>query len=176
MSTVRSIFGAKANKSVFSTMKNKEEDKVPNKLFINLGIPVLIADSETGEETETFINLPLTLTADSLEDVIANEQHKLNRSNSEKFQAIQTGKIVLAELVKELFERLEPGQSMTTADCAESEEFVTLSNLQIQFYHSQDVVAKDNTAVKANILEAFKQAGGVKPVESKPVKDKTKTK
>lgn len=123
-----SIFNTTDNKPKFIfTKANKEGEKKERKLFINLGLQANI------EGEVTFINIPLTLTADDITQQLEREMKKGRQANTEKFKAIQKGKIHLGNLVEQLFNSMDDGVQVLASDLATDENFKLLSKLQVQF-------------------------------------------
>lgn len=123
-----------------------QEERAPRKLWINLGIPVTLG------EKQTFINLPLVLTADDLESAIERETKKLKNSSTDEFTAIQEGKILIANQVQELFAKLQDGQSILASE-AEQE---LVKRLQIQFYKAGDKELPSNSEeMRKGIFQAM---------------------
>lgn len=139
-----SIFSTTSTAPVRSTETKAKQE--PRKLWINIGIPVKLG------EKDTFINLPLALSADDLDNAIERETKKLKNSNSDEFTAIQEGKLLIADAVKKVFLGLKEGESILASQT--NQELV--QRLTIQFFRNGEKDLPENAdEMRAGILGAM---------------------
>lgn len=139
-----SIFSTTSTAPVRSTETKAKQE--PRKLWINIGIPVKLG------EKDTFINLPLALSADDLDNAIERETKKLKNSNSDEFTAIQEGKLLIADAVKKVFLGLKEGESIL----AENTNQELVQRLTIQFFRNGEKDLPENAdEMRAGILGAM---------------------
>lgn len=130
-----------------------QTEREPSELFINLGLPIEI------EGKEVFVNLPLTLTADRLEDVIEKQVKLINPNSPNSWVELIEGRILIAEAVKTLFSKLEAGESVNNKEIdPENEDFGFLSDLQVQFTRRKEQVEVETGNARQSVLDKFRKA------------------
>ena len=141
-------------KSRLSARQTQTEikEQPQSELFINLGITIDIGDKQT------FVNLPLTLTADRLAEVIEKQTKSISINSPATWIELVEGRIALAEAVQALFSALNKGESVCAHEIDPSnEEFGFLSNLEIQFTKRAEKVEVETGDTKRSVLDKFRK-------------------
>lgn len=127
-------------------------EREPSELFINLGITIDIND------TPTFVNLPLTLTADRLAEVIEKQAKSISANSPNSWVELVEGRIALAEAVQAVFNALNKGESVCVHEIdPANEEFGFLSNLEIQFTKRAEKAEVETGDAKRSVLDKFRK-------------------
>lgn len=143
--SLRSKFQAKANAQTTT-------EKAPSELFINLGITIDINGKDT------FVNLPLTLTADRIADVIEAQAKSVNSNSPTEWVELVEGRIALAEAVQAVFAKLGAGESVNLNDIdPDNAEFGFLTNLEVQFVKRKPKEAVEHPEVRTSVLSKFRK-------------------
>lgn len=120
----------KANKT--QPVQQARQEREPSKLFINLGF-----EKQYGEEVR-FVNIPLVLTADQIQQGIENLQKSVGANSPDEWREFVADRLLLAKDVQSLFEQMDGGTQLVNTDIPEDHELGYLSGLQIQFVHRKD--------------------------------------
>lgn len=127
-------------------------EREQSELFINLGIEIEI------DGKPTFVNLPLTLTADRLAESIEKQAKLIGTNSPASWIELVEGRIALGEAVQALFGALDKGESVRSDEIdPENEEFGFLSNLQIQFTKRSEKVEVETGDAKVSVLSKFRK-------------------
>ena len=141
-------------KSRLSARQTQTETKEQpqSELFINLGITINIGDKPT------FVNLPLTLTADRLAEVIDKQAKSIFINSPATWIELVEGRIAIAEAVQALFSALDKGESVCAHEIdPANEEFGFLSNLEIQFTKRAEKAEIETGDAKKSVLDKFRK-------------------
>lgn len=142
-------------KSRFSKQSQNQQPAVEreqSELFINLGITIDI------DGKDTFVNLPLTLTADRLAESIEKQSKLIGANSPASWIELVEGRIAIAEAVQALFNALDKGESVRSDEIdPENEEFGFLSNLEIQFTKRAEKAEVETTDAKVSVLSKFRK-------------------
>lgn len=141
-------------KSRLSARQTQTEikEQPQSELFINLGITIDIGDKQT------FVNLPLTLTADRLAEVIEKQAKSISTSSPATWVELVEGRIAIAEAVQALFSALDKGESVCAHEIdPANEEFGFLSNLEIQFTKRAEKAEVETGDAKKSVLDKFRK-------------------
>lgn len=145
MSSLKSRLSARQTQT-----ETKEQPQ--SELFINLGITIDIGDKPT------FVNLPLTLTADRLAEVIEKQAKSISTNSPATWIELVEGRIAIAEAVQALFSALDKGESVCAHEIDPSnEEFGFLSNLEIQFTKRAEKAEVETSDAKRSVLDKFRK-------------------
>lgn len=120
----------KANK--IQPAQTQRQEREPSKLFINLGF-----EKQYGEEIR-FVNIPLVLTADQIQQGIDNLQKSVSANSPDEWREFIADRLLLAKDVQSLFEQMDEGTQLVNTDIPEYHELGYLSGLQVQFVHRKD--------------------------------------
>nr|DAX35543.1 MAG TPA: hypothetical protein [Caudoviricetes sp.] len=146
MSSLKSRLSARTQSAQTTTEREQSE------LFINLGIEIEI------EGKPTFVNLPLTLTADRLAEVIEKQVKSISANSPNSWVELVEGRIALGEAVQQLFNALDKGESVRADEIdPANEEFGFLSNLQIQFTKRSERAEVETGDAKRSVLDKFRK-------------------
>ena len=146
MSSLKSRLSARTQSAQTTTEREQSE------LFINLGIEIEI------EGKPTFVNLPLTLTADRLAEVIEKQAKSISTNSPNSWVELVEGRIALGEAVQQLFNALDKGESVRADEIdPANEEFGFLSNLQIQFTKRSERAEVETGNAKRSVLDKFRK-------------------
>ena len=146
MSSLKSRLSARTQSAQTTTEREQSE------LFINLGIEIEI------EGKPTFVNLPLTLTADRLAEVIEKQAKSISTNSPNSWVELVEGRIALGEAVQQLFNALDKGESVRADEIdPANEEFGFLSNLQIQFTKRSERAEVETGDAKRSVLDKFRK-------------------
>lgn len=127
-------------------------EREQSELFINLGIEIEI------DGKPTFVNLPLTLTADRLAESIEKQAKLIGTNSPAGWIELVEGRIALGEAVQSLFSALDKGESVRSDEIdPANEEFGFLSNLQIQFTKRSEKVEVETGDAKVSVLSKFRK-------------------
>lgn len=127
-------------------------EREQNELFINLGIEIEI------EGKPTFVNLPLTLTADRLAEAIEKQAKSISTNSPNSWVELVEGRITLGEAVQQLFNALGKGESVRADEIdPANKEFGFLSNLQIQFTKRAEKAEVETGDAKRSVLDKFRK-------------------
>lgn len=138
----------KANQTTNAQTTTRE----PSKLFINLGITIDINGKDT------FVNLPLTLTADRIADVIEQQAKSINNNSPTEWVELVEGRIALAEAVQAVFNKLPEGESVHLDEIdPDNPEFGFLRNLEVQFVHRKEKETVEHPEVRSGVLNKFRK-------------------
>ena len=122
--------------------KTTNEERAPRKNFINIGIPVIIA------EEQTFVNIPVALAVDDIMAAVEKEVAKIGASSPDKWVELQSAKAILGTQVAKIFEAMQQGQSVTQLEIdPNNPDFGLLANVVVQFHKSTDKATTDVNAV-----------------------------
>ena len=147
MSSLKSRLSARTQSAQTQTTEREQSE-----LFINLGIEIEI------EGKPTFVNLPLTLTADRLAEVIEKQAKSISANSPNSWVELVEGRIALAEAVQHLFNALDKGESVCAHEIDPSnEEFGFLSNLEIQFTKRAEKAEVETGDAKKSVLDKFRK-------------------
>lgn len=147
MSSLKQRF-AKTQSQTQTTAVEREQSE----LFINLGITIDI------DGKDTFINLPLTLTADRLAESIEKQSKLIGANSPASWIELVEGRIAIAEAVQALFNALDKGESVRSDEIdPENGEFGFLSNLEIQFAKRSEKVEVETGDAKVSVLSKFRK-------------------
>ena len=147
MSSLKQRF-AKTQSQTQTTAVEREQSE----LFINLGIEIEI------DGKPTFVNLPLTLTADRLAESIEKQAKLIGTNSPASWIELVEGRIALGEAVQSLFSALDKGESVRSDEIdPENEEFGFLSNLQIQFTKRAEKAEVETGDAKISVLSKFRK-------------------
>lgn len=142
-------------KSRFSKQSQNQQPAVEreqSELFINLGITIDI------DGKDTFVNLPLTLTADRLAESIEKQAKLIGANSPASWIELVEGRIAIAEAVQALFNALDKGESVRSDEIdPENGEFGFLSNLEIQFTKRAEKAEVETTDAKVSVLSKFRK-------------------
>lgn len=141
-------------KSRLSARQTQTEikEQPQSELFINLGITIDIGDKQT------FVNLPLTLTADRLAEVIEKQAKSISTNSPATWIELVEGRIAIAEAVQALFSALDKGESVCAHEIdPANEEFGFLSNLEIQFTKRAEKAEVETGDAKKSVLDKFRK-------------------
>ena len=141
-------------KSRLSARQTQTEikEQPQSELFINLGITIDIGDKQT------FVNLPLTLTADRLAEVIEKQVKSISTNSPATWIELVEGRIAIAEAVQALFSALDKGESVYAHEIdPANEEFGFLSNLEIQFTKRAEKAEVETGDAKKSVLDKFRK-------------------
>lgn len=142
-------------KSRFSKQSQNQQPAVEreqSELFINLGITIDI------DGKDTFVNLPLTLTADRLAESIEKQAKLIGANSPASWIELVEGRIAIAEAVQALFNALDKGESVRSDEIdPENGEFGFLSNLEIQFTKRAKKAEVETTDAKVSVLSKFRK-------------------
>lgn len=139
---------AKTQSQTQTTAVEREQSE----LFINLGITIDI------DGKETFVNLPLTLTADRLAESIEKQSKLIGANSPASWIELVEGRIAIAEAVQALFNALDKGESVRSDEIdPENREFGFLSNLEIQFTKRSEKVEVETGDAKVSVLSKFRK-------------------
>lgn len=141
-------------KSRLSARQTQTEikEQPQSELFINLGITIDIGDKQT------FVNLPLTLTADRLAEVIEKQAKSISINSPATWIELVEGRIAIAEAVQALFSALDKGESVCAHEIdPANEEFGFLSNLEIQFTKRAEKAEVETGDAKKSVLDKFRK-------------------
>lgn len=146
MSSLKSRLSARTQSAQTTTEREQSE------LFINLGITIEI------EDKPTFVNLPLTLTADRLAEVIEKQAKSISANSPNSWVELVEGRIALAEAVQAVFNALDKGASVCAHEIDPSnEEFGFLNNLEIQFTKRAEKAEVETGDAKKSVLDKFRK-------------------
>lgn len=146
MSSLKSRLSARTQSAQITTEREQSE------LFINLGIEIEI------EDKPTFVNLPLTLTADRLAEVIEKQAKSISANSPNSWVELVEGRIALGEAVQQLFNALDKGESVRADEIdPTNEEFGFLSNLEIQFTKRAEKAEVETGDAKKSVLDKFRK-------------------
>lgn len=140
-------------KKINQRVNNKATETQPtqSELFINLGFTIEI------EGEPTFVNLPLTLTADRLDEVIERQTKSISVNSPNSWVELVEGRIALAEAVQALFNKLETGESVKADEIdPNNSDFGFLSGLEIQFTRRAPREEVETGAVRQSVLDKFR--------------------
>lgn len=127
-------------------------EREQSELFINLGITIDI------DGKDTFVNLPLTLTADRLAESIEKQAKLIGANSPASWIELVEGRITIAEAVQALFDALDKGESVRSDEIdPENGEFGFLSNLEIQFTKRSEKVEVETGDAKVSVLSKFRK-------------------
>lgn len=127
-------------------------EREQSELFINLGITIDI------DGKDTFVNLPLTLTADRLAESIEKQSKLIGANSPASWIELVEGRIAIAEAVQALFNALDKGESVRSDEIdPENGEFGFLSNLEIQFTKRAEKAEVETTDAKVSVLSKFRK-------------------
>lgn len=127
-------------------------EREQSELFINLGITIDI------DGKDTFVNLPLTLTADRLAESIEKQAKLIGANSPASWIELVEGRIAIAEAVQALFNALDKGESVRSDEIdPENGEFGFLSNLEIQFTKRAEKAEVETTDAKVSVLSKFRK-------------------
>lgn len=147
MSSLKSRLSARTQSAQTQTTEREQSE-----LFINLGIEIEI------EGKPTFVNLPLTLTADRLAEVIEKQAKSISNNSPNSWVELVEGRIALGEAVQQLFNALDKGESVRADEIdPTNEEFGFLSNLQIQFTKRSERAEVETGDAKRSVLDKFRK-------------------
>jgi len=147
MSSLKSRLSARTQSAQTQTTEREQSE-----LFINLGIEIEI------EGKPTFVNLPLTLTADRLAEVIEKQAKSISTNSPNSWVELVEGRIALGEAVQQLFNALDKGESVRADEIdPANEEFGFLSNLQIQFTKRSERAEVETGDAKRSVLDKFRK-------------------
>lgn len=147
MSSLKQRF-AKTQSQTQTTAVEREQSE----LFINLGITIDI------DGKDTFVNLPLTLTADRLAESIEKQSKLIGANSPASWIELVEGRIAIAEAVQALFNALDKGESVRSDEIdPENGEFGFLSNLEIQFAKRSEKVEVETGDAKVSVLSKFRK-------------------
>ena len=147
MSSLKQRF-AKTQSQTQTTAVEREQSE----LFINLGITIDI------DGKDTFVNLPLTLTADRLAESIEKQAKLIGANSPASWIELVEGRIAIAEAVQALFNALDKGESVRSDEIdPENGEFGFLSNLEIQFSKRSEKVEVETGDAKVSVLSKFRK-------------------
>lgn len=147
MSSLKQRF-AKTQSQTQTTAGEREQSE----LFINLGITIDI------DGKDTFVNLPLTLTADRLAESIEKQSKLIGANSPASWIELVEGRIAIAEAVQALFNALDKGESVRSDEIdPENGEFGFLSNLEIQFTKRSEKVEVETGDAKVSVLSKFRK-------------------
>ena len=147
MSSLKQRF-AKTQSQTQTTAVEREQSE----LFINLGITIDI------DGKDTFVNLPLTLTADRLAESIEKQSKLIGANSPASWIELVEGRIAIAEAVQALFNALDKGESVRSDEIdPENGEFGFLSNLEIQFTKRAEKVEVETGDAKVSVLSKFRK-------------------
>lgn len=147
MSSLKQRF-AKTQSQTQTTAVEREQSE----LFINLGITIDI------DGKDTFVNLPLTLTADRLAESIEKQAKLIGANSPASWIELVEGRIAIAEAVQALFNALDKGESVRSDEIdPENGEFGFLSNLEIQFTKRSEKVEVETGDAKVSVLSKFRK-------------------
>lgn len=147
MSSLKSRFQSKSAQTTAQTNEREQSE-----LFINLGITIDI------DGKETFVNLPLTLTADRLAESIEKQSKLIGANSPASWIELVEGRIAIAEAVQALFNALDKGESVRSDEIdPENGEFGFLSNLEIQFTKRAEKAEVETTDAKVSVLSKFRK-------------------
>lgn len=142
-------------KSRFSKQSQNQQPAVEreqSELFINLGITIDI------DGKDTFVNLPLTLTADRLAESIEKQAKLIGANSPASWIELVEGRIAIAEAVQALFNALDKGESVRSDEIdPENGEFGFLSNLEIQFTKRAEKAEVETIDAKVSVLSKFRK-------------------
>lgn len=141
-------------KSRLSARQTQTETKeqLQSELFINLGITIDIGDKPT------FVNLPLTLTADRLAEVIEKQAKLISTNSPATWIELVEGRIAIAEAIQALFSALNKGEGVCAHEIdPANEEFGFLSNLEIQFTKRAEKAEVETGDAKKSVLHKFRK-------------------
>ena len=147
MSSLKQRF-AKTQSQAQTTAVEREQSE----MFINLGITIDI------DGKDTFVNLPLTLTADRLAESIEKQSKLISANSPASWIELVEGRIAIAEAVQALFNALDKGESVRSDEIdPENGEFGFLSNLEIQFTKRAEKAEVETTDAKVSVLSKFRK-------------------
>ena len=147
MSSLKSRFQSKSAQTTAQTTEREQSE-----LFINLGITIDI------DGKDTFVNLPLTLTADRLAESIEKQAKLIGANSPASWIELVEGRIAIAEAVQALFNALDKGESVRADEIdPENGEFGFLSNLEIQFTKRSEKVEVETGDAKISVLSKFRK-------------------
>lgn len=130
--------------------QTNEKEQIISDLFINIGIPVVIDDKNT------FVNIPLTLTADRLEEVLEKQAKLIGANSPNSWVELIEGRIALGEAVMKLFNAMDKGQSVTASDIdPDNPDFGFLANLEIQFAKRPETEERETDVARQTVLSKF---------------------
>lgn len=139
----------KLNRQAQQTNKENKEQVISD-LFINIGIPVVIDDKDT------FVNIPLTLTADRLEEILEKQAKLIGANSPDSWVELVEGRIALGEAVMKLFNALDKGQAVTASEIdPENPDFGFLANLEIQFAKRSETEERETSGARQTVLSKF---------------------
>lgn len=149
MSSLKSL---KSRLSTPTQSAQTTTEREQNELFINLGIEIEI------EGKPTFVNLPLTLTADRLAEAIEKQAKSISTNSPNSWVELVEGRITLGEAVQQLFNALDKGESVRADEIdPANKEFGFLSNLQIQFTKRAEKPEVETGDAKRSVLDKFRK-------------------
>lgn len=142
-------------KSRFNKQSQNQQpvvEREQSELFINLGITIDI------DGKDTFVNLPLTLTADRLAESIEKQAKLIGANSPASWIELVEGRIAIAEAVQALFNALDKGESVRSDEIdPENGEFGFLSNLEIQFTKRAEKAEVETGDAKVSVLSKFRK-------------------
>lgn len=140
-------------KSATVTAKTTEERK-QSEFFINLGFRKTYGEGE--DAVERFVNIPLFITADNIQQGIERVSKNCSKNSPEEWLEFIQDQILLGEDIVALFSEVPEGQSIVNKEIPEDHELGYLANLEVQFVHKDmhkaDIVStlKDANARRAS--------------------------
>lgn len=138
--------------SVTVTKVENAERKI-SEFYINLGFRKVYGEGD--EAVERFVNIPLFITADNIDQGIERVRKNCSKNSPEDWLEFIEDQIMLGEDIKALFAEIPEGTNAVNKDIPEEHDLSYLADLEVQFVH-KDIHQKDLVDVPKDVNERRK--------------------
>lgn len=131
-----------------SVTKVENSEKKISEFYINLGFRKVYGEGD--DAVERFVNIPLFITADNIDQGIERVRKNCSKNSPEEWLEFIEDQIMLGEDIKTLFAEIPEGNNAVNKDIPEDHDLAYLADLEVQFVHKdmhkEDVVTSPKDA------------------------------